>query len=252
MKIIHLSDLHLSFDGSSVWGQDTRQKLLRALKQIELLGDIDVLIVSGDLSDDGSLSSYCFADQAFSRINIPTYWCPGNHDKLDVLLQRFRPSFCRLDEQVAISGWRIYLLNSVVPIPEEPRRNRSRGIISKDTWEQLSTQLSLHPEPSIVVLHHPPLELGGWQDERILENRLVFREQLKSHSNVRLVLSGHVHCYSQREEDGIIYCTAPSLGFSYDKELPKYNIQPGLEGYNCITIDNGQISIEYLRLDLQD
>lgn len=35
MKIIHMSDLHLSADGTLVWEEDCRRKFLTAIKQIK-------------------------------------------------------------------------------------------------------------------------------------------------------------------------------------------------------------------------
>ena len=66
MKIIHMSDLHLSADGALVWEEDCRRKFLTAIKQIKMMRDVDAIIVSGDISNDGSLNSYYFADRVFS------------------------------------------------------------------------------------------------------------------------------------------------------------------------------------------
>ena len=50
MKIIHMSDLHLSADGALVWEEDCRRKFLTAIKQIKMMRNIDAIIVSGDIS----------------------------------------------------------------------------------------------------------------------------------------------------------------------------------------------------------
>ena len=94
MKIIHMSDLHLSADGALVWEEDCRRKFLTAIKQIKMMRDVDAIIVSGDISNDGSLNSYYFADRVFSELSIPTYWCVGNHDNLSVMFTTFKPKFC--------------------------------------------------------------------------------------------------------------------------------------------------------------
>ena len=93
MKIIHMSDLHLPADGALVWEEDCRRKFLTAIKQIKMMRDVDAIIVSGDISNDGSLNSYYFADRVFSELNIPTYWCVGNHDNLRVMLLRLNQNF---------------------------------------------------------------------------------------------------------------------------------------------------------------
>lgn len=58
MRIIHMSDLHLTQDGSTIWGEDTREKFIIAIDMIKKMQDIDAILVSGDISNDGSFSSY--------------------------------------------------------------------------------------------------------------------------------------------------------------------------------------------------
>lgn len=35
MRIIHMSDLHLTQDGSTIWGEDTREKFIIAIDMIK-------------------------------------------------------------------------------------------------------------------------------------------------------------------------------------------------------------------------
>lgn len=248
MKIIHMSDLHLSANGALVWGEDCRRNFLTAIAQIKIMRDIDAIIVSGDISNDGSLSSYTFADLAFAELNIPTYWCAGNHDDLSVLSTIFKPKFCHLCGQEKIGDWRLYMVNSVAKDSDNPSTNRSKGIVTLEARIELDKQLSKNPEPTIVVLHHPPLEIGGWQDNKILKNRDTFREMLCCHENVKLVLSGHVHTFSVKKDKNILYSTASSIGFAFSKELPIYEIKQGQDGFSCISLSKNNISIDNILL----
>ena len=65
MRIIHISDIHLTRDGSSIWGEDTQQKFVKAIDLIKEIQNIDAILVSGDISNDGSLTSYEFADNSY-------------------------------------------------------------------------------------------------------------------------------------------------------------------------------------------
>ena len=51
MRIIHMSDLHLTQDGSTIWGEDTREKFIIAIDMIKKMQDIDAILVSGDISN---------------------------------------------------------------------------------------------------------------------------------------------------------------------------------------------------------
>ena len=248
MKIIHMSDLHLSADGALVWEEDCRRKFLTAIEQIKMMRDIDVIIVSGDISNDGSLDSYYFANRIFAELNIPTYWCAGNHDNLSVMFTIFKPKFCHLSNQALIGGWRLYFVNSVAKDNDEPNSNRSKGIVAMNIRKELDGLLSNNPEPSIIVLHHPSLEIGGWQDCKILKDRETFREMLGRHKNVKLVLSGHVHIFSVKKDKNILYSTASSTGFAFSTGLPKYKINQGLEGFSRISLSKKDIIIENVLL----
>lgn len=243
-----MSDLHLSADGSLVWKEDCRRKFLSAIAEIKKIQNIDAIIVSGDISNDGSLASYIFADQIFENLNIPTYWCAGNHDNLHILQTIFKPKFCHIDSKIQIGTWRLYFVNSIAIDDDMPSKNRSKGIVSMEARNKLDEMLYKDSSPSIIILHHPPLEIGGWQDNKILKHNETFREMLCQHKNVILVLSGHVHTFSVKKDNNILYSTASSIGFAFTTELPKYEIKHGQEGFSCISINEKEILIENILL----
>ena len=80
MKIIHMSDIHITNGGNSIWGTDTLEHFNRAVELIRHYKDIDAIVITGDLSDDGSEWSYEYIDKALSPLNIPVLCCIGNHD----------------------------------------------------------------------------------------------------------------------------------------------------------------------------
>lgn len=246
-----MSDVHLPADGELLWGEDCRRKFLTAVGQIKEMQDIHAIIVSGDISNDGNIDSYIYADQVFAELNIPTYWCAGNHDNLSVLSTTFKPKFCRLDGQIKIGNWRLYLINSVIIDTDDPSRNCSSGLVTAKIRKELNEQLSKNPEPTIIVLHHPPLEIGGWQDNKILKERETFREMLCQHENVRLVLSGHVHDFSLKKDKNVIYSTASSIGYAFCAKGPKFEVIHGQEGFSSISLGEKDVIIESILLNLK-
>lgn len=249
MRIIHMSDLHLTRDGSPIWGEYTHAKFLRAIKRIKRTQDIDAIIVSGDISNDGSMESYEFADNMFLQTNIPTYWCLGNHDNLELQRIPYTLKHCKLIDSTRVCGWNVLLLNSVAPDEELSGKNRSRGILNTQTLTWLNEKINNLDEPTIVVLHHPALEIGGWQDKKILKDREAFRKMLESSKNIRIVLSGHVHEFSDIVLNGIRYSTATGLGFAFCSKMRNYELLSNAEGYSAITIEGNEISIDNILLD---
>src|SRR4051812_17376053 len=86
MRILHLSDTHLTrvpgLDGDGV---DTRESLRRILHDCRELPGLDVVVVTGDVADDGSREAYTDALEligAFARQrHIPAIFSTGNHDE---------------------------------------------------------------------------------------------------------------------------------------------------------------------------
>lgn len=85
LRIVHLSDLHIARDGNEIWGTDTLSHFHQAIDIISSLKDINAIIVTGDLSNDGSSWSYNYIIDCLKQLEIPTFCCPGNHDNLETM-----------------------------------------------------------------------------------------------------------------------------------------------------------------------
>jgi hypothetical protein len=81
-------------------------------------------------------------------------------------------------------------------------------------------------------LHHPPIEPGGWLNRKLLDNRDIFNKLIRKYEQVKLVLYGHTHYNLQTSLDGILYTSASSIGFAFDKELSKYIVRLIIIGLN--------------------
>lgn len=249
MKILHLSDIHLAKHGEIIWGADTLSSLNKAIDMIKNIPEIDAIIISGDISNDGSLWTYDFIDEQFGKLDIPVYCCPGNHDNLRVMMTVFSPKFIKIIDKAIIAGWQFYFLNSVVQDEIEPNKNKARGFLSRDGLKQLEQNLRVNNMPTVIVLHHPPKEPGGWINRRLLDNRDEFNDMIKRFDNVKLVLYGHIHYSTQNYNGNVIYSSAPSIGYAFDKYLPKFQIAKGKEGFNLIELNNSEIHIERFFID---
>ena len=83
--ILQITDTHIVAEGELVSGQlETAVPLTRLVDRIasirHQIGPIDAVIVSGDLSDDGSEESYARFKRLLAPLDLPTYVIPGNHD----------------------------------------------------------------------------------------------------------------------------------------------------------------------------
>ena len=195
MRIVHISDIHLTENGTEIWGINTLEHFQKAIHKIKEMDGLDGIIVSGDLSNDGSKWTYECIDRAFEEIGVPTYCCPGNHDNLEMFYRGYKPYHYKINEKFEICGWDFIMLNSAVP-------DMSRGYFNPDVLMRL---LKSCDGPVAIVLHHPPVEQDGWLNRKLLDNKSHFKKIIEHFHNVKLVLYGHSHYASFRTFEDIIY-----------------------------------------------
>ena len=208
-----------------------------AINKIRLLENIDVIFISGDLSDDGSLWTYQYIDKAFQSLGIPTYCCPGNHDNIEMMTKGYIPSFYQIEEHISLREWDFYFLNTAVV-------NFTRGFISDDKLKFIKESICNANKPIGFIFHHPPIEPGGWLNRKILDNRDDFNKIIFDCPMVKLVLFGHIHYHMKSYMHHITFASSSGIGYAFDKELPKFHIANGKEGFNLIEISGQKISIE--------
>jgi 3',5'-cyclic AMP phosphodiesterase CpdA len=84
MRILHLSDTHLTASGFDEDGVDAAASLHRILHDVRFMPNLDLVVVSGDLADDGSVAGYLAVRERIGEFaagrQIPQVYCIGNHD----------------------------------------------------------------------------------------------------------------------------------------------------------------------------
>src|SRR4051812_44330221 len=96
VRLAQISDLHLSPPGTSegmMMLAESGPLLERAVAAINALPDLDAVLVSGDLIDDGTPATLDAAIALLNRLRVPWYAVPGNHDVA------FLPSADKLDRR---------------------------------------------------------------------------------------------------------------------------------------------------------
>lgn len=246
IRILHISDIHLTEQGVPIWGVNTLKHFHTLIDGIKTLPNIDAIIISGDLSNDGTRWTYEYADGIFLQLGIPTYVCMGNHDNFVSLNNHTH--YCKNVRELQIKDWGFLFLNSVIPDIDNPDKNKARGEVDKGQLEFIRGASSKYKNV-VLVLHHPPIETGGWLDRRILENRTELIECIQGCRNIRIVMYGHIHCYTNYTQSGVLYTSAPAVSYAFDNRLAKFEIDYGAEGYNLIEIENNDIKVQNYKLN---
>lgn len=84
-------------------------------------------------------------------------------------------------------------------------------------------------------------EQDGWLNRKLLDNREDLNSIIANNKNIKLVLYGHTHYHSIKVIGHTTYICAPSVGFAFDKDLPKFQIDMGKEGFLILTINGENI-----------
>jgi 3',5'-cyclic AMP phosphodiesterase CpdA len=197
-RLLHISDLHAVARGQRVSGRlDTVGLLRKAVSglcaRMQAIGPIDAVLVTGDISDDGSAESYAVARQELDKLGERLLVIPGNHDRRET----FRVAFSDLPE-IAPQGlidWVMDIGDTRIVGLDTLIEGQGGGVLRDESLALLSEALAGAGGLQIVVaLHHPPLRTGlRFMDAIGLENPDALRDVLDRHSAPVRILAGHVH-----------------------------------------------------------
>ena len=208
--------------------------------------DLDLLLLTGDLSQDASAASYRYLATRFTELGLPTFWIPGNHDDDSIMREHLRGSCIFSARQVLVGHWQIVLLDSTIP-------GEVGGRVSARQLEFLDNALRAHPERhALVCLHHQAIAAGSeWIDDKGLQQSRQLVAALKSQANVKAVLWGHVHQQAHHHIDGIDWMSTPSSCKQFNPASKTFATDDLAPGYRFLSLfADGSIDTEVQRVDI--
>ena len=224
IKLIQISDCHID-DQVMTMGVNTQENLKKVVKKLADY-EFDVMLISGDLTHNGTSSSYARIKEILAPINTPIHVIGGNHDNLIQLNIIFKDNILN---STKLGNWQIIGIDSV-------QLNKASGLLTKEALNDLDQKLSdSNSEYIIVVLHHPIVSMNSsWDDNLSLENPEDLLQVLNKHSKIRCVVFGHAHESASFNHERFAIVSCPSTALQYNKE--------SRIGFNEFTLhDNGQI-----------
>jgi 3',5'-cyclic AMP phosphodiesterase CpdA len=219
----------------------------KAIKQVNAAG-VDFVLIAGDLTQSGKPDEFSLFKTEISKIFVPVWVVPGNHDignkfsphdkgehmtltRMKTYEKHIGPSWFSAD----CAGVHIICINSSLPgSGYEPEQKM---------WKFIEKELTTSTKvPTILLMHYPlflndPVEPGDyWNIEPAPRKRLL---DLLKKSNVKMVLSAHLHKQLVNNRDGILFVTTAATSFG----IPAGK-QP--EGWTLITIlKNGKTTFSF-------
>lgn len=236
-RLLQITDTHLVVPPALVSRVlDTAGFLRRAVARLEealpRLGPLDALLVTGDLSDDGSRESYDLFRAMVAPLGLPVLAIPGNHDLREPMRAAFAdlglfPATGRLNWRKDIGGLRVVGIDTLV-------EGSGGGVIDGETLAFLDGALAFDG-PVLLAMHHPPFVSGirfmdaiGLGDVGPLAACLE-----RARAQVRIVC-GHLHMVATGTVAGASAIVGPSTCSTFDVDFrpdAPVGFRPGAGGF---------------------
>lgn len=241
--LAQLSDLHL---GATQEEADPLARLETVVEAVLALPNpVDAVLVSGDLSDDGSAESYRQAGTLLDRFECRVHVLPGNHDDR----ARLREAFALpgdgaepIHYGVDVRDLRLVALDSNVP-------GRDPGAFPPETLAWLDEELRRERErPTLLAVHHTPLATGlpGWDAINLAPaEREALAAVVARHPQLRMIAGGHLHRIAAASLAGCPVLSTPS---TYLQALPDFDFEDedvemiGPPGFALHVLSDGVLS----------
>lgn len=209
MLIAQVTDIHLGFEPDNP-SEFNRKRLDQVLGRLSSMTPRpDMLLATGDLVDRGDQASYQRLRGAIDRCPFPVWPCLGNHDNRANFFAAFpeiQPAGGFAQYVVEEEGRRIVVLDTL----EEGRHG---GAFCEARADWLSRTLATAPDaPTLIVMHHPPVETGvPWMNTDPAEPWVErFASAIAGHSQIAGIVCGHVHRAITCRWRGVTVSVCPS------------------------------------------
>ncbi|MHB0774580.1 metallophosphoesterase [Halomonas sp. WWR20] len=204
MRLIQITDCHLHADPEAQSRKGFPLRQLDAVIERARQLRPDMVLVSGDVSQDETPASYRHASQALTHLECPWFWFAGNHDHPECM-QELQPFHDELD----LGEWRLLILDSRIA-------GQDGGELGQTQLQDLAWRLEEDERPVLLAMHHPPVEIGSrWMDSIGLADRDALWQTLAAYGQVKAILCGHIHqAFAARQGTVAVYgCPSTSDQF---------------------------------------
>jgi len=232
--IAHMTDLHLRPRGLACYRvSDTNMLAERAIRALRsLTTKPDALVITGDLTDRSDPREFAVAKQLLSRLEMPVYLLPGNHDST-ADMRREMTGFPGLSDNpdgkicytADIGDVRLIVLDSYLS-------GSPCGELGPQQLAWLDSRLKEDGKPTLIALHHPPALSGiAHMDAMGLIDAPALAKVVAPHAHVERFLCGHLHRPIIAGFAGKIMTLAPSTGHQVVLDLKEdgpahFNFEP--------------------------
>jgi 3',5'-cyclic-AMP phosphodiesterase len=228
--VLQISDTHLRATPNTPPERDPDASLLATVDAVRDVS-ADLVLLTGDLTDDGSLPALERLRSLVGVLSPAVLAIAGNHDDPNNVHAVFGQT-----DTVDLGVWRVLGIESVVP-------GQHHGSVDVDSLTRRLDRLD--ERPTLLAIHHPPrspstnpmFQLMG-ADEMLAV--------LRDRPHVRAVVSGHLHEAFDRHDGELQLRGSPSSYYAIKHNDGEYKlVDDGIVGAQVLTLgDDGSFACE--------
>jgi 3',5'-cyclic AMP phosphodiesterase CpdA len=228
MKLVHISDIHLTVPGERMGGLNPHRRFAQALDDVRAHhGDATRIIITGDLAHWGEPAAYAALQSALGDLPCPVRLLIGNHDSRANFLTAF-PAHPKdpngfINYAETVEGTRLIYLDTT-----GPRTHAGHFCAARRNW--LAGELEASTRARI-FMHHNAMPIGLPAEDKIAlvaEDRAPLADLLTAYrARIDYIHFGHVHAPVHGTYCGIPFASVRSTG---NQSLPDLSEQDLLQG----------------------
>jgi len=247
LRIAQVTDCHLQADALTHYkGVDADAHLDQCLSWLHNHAQVDLLMLTGDLSHFGAETAYQRLKQKLSNLPYPCIWLAGNHDHCETMQDVSGQAVQQL-RVLDYDHWRLVMLNTT----EQPD-GVGGGRVSPAQMEEFQHLLESDSKvPVCVFMHHNSMPVDSmWQDHIMLGNARQFNALIASNPQVKAVVCGHVHQNFDQLVGNARFLATPSSAVQFTCKQQEFKVETELgPGLRLLTLTpDGQMNTEIQRL----
>ncbi len=242
VRIAHITDLHISEDGSLFRDIDVRNNFLEVLESA-LRFVPDVIVLGGDLAaDKGELGAYRWIKEVLAEQSSSCLIVPGNHDVLPNLEKVFNIKNSRQQSQDFVCHYEELVVLGL---------DSSKGVITSQQLDWFHESLKSLEKDAILFIHHPPIDCGcTFMDSRYaLTNRKDVFQLVSECPQIAAVFCGHYHTEKTIIQEGKQVYLTPSTAMQISQTSSSYEPESLRPGWRLIEWTPSKLSTRVIYLD---
>ena len=228
--VLQISDTHLRAVPNTPPDRDPDVALAATIDAVRNV-HADLVLLTGDLSDDGSVPALQRLRSTVAVLSPAILAIPGNHDDPD----NVHAVFGRTDT-VDLGRWRVLGVESVI-------RGEDHGEV--DVQDLIRRLDALDARPTVLAIHHPPRSPSANAMFQLIGADEMLAA-LRDRPHVRAVVSGHFYEAFERREGGVELWGSPSAYYAIEHIGTQYElVDDGLVGAQVLTLgDDGSFACD--------